>query len=151
MRCVVTRALVLLVALAATHPHHTLDCYTQPAACSAALQWGRARRRHDAARIHRMRVDLTRRYQASSTTAIRVACAVYTLPCGTFLRVARCESTFDPFARNGRYLGLFQLGGSHLADPIIEASSWSDPYANALHTARFVKAHGWSHSQWECF
>lgn len=141
-------AVVLLVALAAT-THAPIDCAQRPAACQRALRWQRIERAHLARENHALHGDLERRFAGTSTTAIRVACVTYNVSCGTLLRVARCESSLDPFARNGRYLGLFQLGGFHLQDPVIEASSPFDPYANALHTARYVSAHGWG-TQWDC-
>lgn len=128
-----------------------LRCASQPLGCQHAIAWARQRRAHDALVIRGLRRDVHKRFAPSSSTAIRLACSVYQVACGTFFRVARCESSLDPYARNGGHLGLFQLGGFHLDDPIFRVAGPFDPYANALHTARYVKAHGWSHGQWECF
>lgn len=42
-------------------------------------------------------------------------CAVFGTWCGQALEVARCESHFDVHARNGQYLGLFQMGARERA------------------------------------
>jgi hypothetical protein len=126
-----------------------LRCAAQPVACEKALRWQQAQRRRLTREVRHLRVDVSRRFAETSTSAIRVACAAYRVSCSDLFRVARCESSLDPFATNGRYLGLFQLGPAHLSDPVIRATSPFNPYANAIHTARYVAAHGWG-SQWEC-
>jgi hypothetical protein len=39
-------------------------------------------------------------------------CSVFGSDCGEAVAVARCESRLDTRARNGQYLGLFQMGSS---------------------------------------
>lgn len=53
------------------------------------------------------------------------------------LRVASCESGFNPKARNGYYVGVFQIGGG-------------SPFAreNVEHAKRMRDARGWQ--PWEC-
>lgn len=83
--------------------------------------------------------------------AILLACQVERVSpgaCQSFLRVAFCESRLDPRAINGQYKGLFQLSARHRSDPIIRALGWRDAYAEALHTVRYVKRHGWG--EWQC-
>lgn len=137
------------VAHALDQHHPRLRCAAQPVACERAISWQQAQRRRLTREVRHLRSDVERRFAATSTSAIRVACAAYRVSCSDLFRVARCESSLDPFATNGRYLGLFQLGPSHLSDPVIQATSPFNPYANAIHTARYVAAHGWG-SQWEC-
>ncbi len=57
--------------------------------------------------------------------------------------VSWCESTHNPFAQNGRYKGLFQLGWSPFG------FSPFDPVANALSAAMTVR-HDGSWRQWQC-
>jgi hypothetical protein len=56
--------------------------------------------------------------------------------------VARCESTFNPFALNGRYRGLLQFSWAPFG------FSPFDPVASALSTAAVVRREGWR--RWEC-
>lgn len=66
--------------------------------------------------------------------------------CAAALEVAWCESRFDTHARNGQYLGLFQMG------------SWerrtfghgSSPYAQARAAYRYFVRTGRDWSPWEC-
>lgn len=83
--------------------------------------------------------------------AILLACRAENVPagaCQSFLTVAWCESRLNRLATNGQYKGLFQLSARHRSDPIIRLLGWRDAYANALHTVRYVKAHGWH--EWQC-
>lgn len=61
---------------------------------------------------------------------------------GELRAVAWCESRYFPFAVNGRYRGLFQLGWRPFG------FSPYDPVASALSAALTVKREGWR--QWEC-
>lgn len=45
-----------------------------------------------------------------SEQAVRLAAIAYGLPEERMLRIARCESTLNPSASSGPYLGLFQFG-----------------------------------------
>lgn len=83
--------------------------------------------------------------------AIVLACRTESVPagaCQSFMVVAWCESRMNRLATNGQYKGLFQLSARHRADPIIRALGWQDAYANALHTVRYVKRHGFG--EWQC-
>lgn len=67
--------------------------------------------------------------------ALAVAAATYGVPEAKLRRVATCESTLNPKARNGRYVGLFQFGL-----PLWRATPYgrfprTDPYAAALAAA----------------
>lgn len=83
--------------------------------------------------------------------AITLAChdeGVTDGACAGFRRVAWCESRLDPNATNGQYKGLFQLSPRHRSDPIIVALGWHSAYGEAVHTIRYVVAHGWG--EWSC-
>jgi hypothetical protein len=64
--------------------------------------------------------------------------------------VARCESTLNPFAVNGRYLGLFQLGSPGMLDTFYDMG-YGSPF-NVWEAADFTAiqfARGRS-SAWSC-
>jgi hypothetical protein len=92
---------------------------------------------------HQARLLASRRWRPTVDYAIRLAAAVAGVPAGELYAVARCESGLSPFARNGRYQGLFQLGW----DPF--GFSPFDPVANALSAALTVRRDG-SWRQWSC-
>jgi hypothetical protein len=86
---------------------------------------------------------LKRQWRPTVDYAIRLAAAVTGVSATELYAVARCESGLSPYASNGRYLGLFQLGW----DPF--GFSPFDPVANALSAALTVKRDGgWR--QWTC-
>lgn len=67
--------------------------------------------------------------------ALTIAAATYGVSEAKLRRVATCESTLNPNARNGRYLGLFQFGL-----PLWNATPYgdfsrADPYAASLAAA----------------
>lgn len=68
-------------------------------------------------------------------------------------RVAWCESRWDPDARNGDYLGLFQLGPAYY-DAIRSYGDgklrWSDPDVNAQAARDGYVMNDKSWAQWEC-
>lgn len=72
-------------------------------------------------------------------------------PCGLgsqALRVARCEAgpRLSPWARNGRYLGIFQVSDHWRAT--VPGFAWN-PWAQSRHAYRVYRlTGGWSH--WEC-
>lgn len=80
--------------------------------------------------------------------AIHLASKAFGVPLKDMRTVAKCESTFNPYARNGKYLGLFQAGPAFWAATPFTAFDRTDPYANALATAMVVASEGWG--QWEC-
>jgi hypothetical protein len=85
---------------------------------------------------------LKRRWRPTVDYALRLASRAFRVPYAALRAVARCESTFNPFAANGRYRGLLQLSWSPLG------FSPFDPVASALSTAAVVRREGWR--RWEC-
>jgi hypothetical protein len=96
--------------------------------------------RHQTARL---RVVIRRRWRPTVDYAIRLASAVTGVPADELYAVARCESGLSPYARNGRYLGLFQLGWAPFG------FSPFDPVASALSAAVTVR-HDGGWRQWSC-
>jgi hypothetical protein len=102
--------------------------------------WRYQQRTHQYQQTRRL---LRRTWHPTVSYALRLASAVTGVPYTELSAVAWCESRHFPFARNGRYKGLFQLGWSPFGlDPY-------DPVANALSAALTV-AHDGSWRQWEC-
>jgi hypothetical protein len=62
--------------------------------------------------------------------------------------VARCESTLNPYATNGQYVGLFQFGAPLWNQTPYRNFSRTDPYA-ASQAAAWAFARGWA-SHWSC-
>ena len=94
-------------------------------------------------RANRQIIRLKRPWRVTSLYAIALASRVEGVPESEMLAVARCESTLNPFAVNGKYRGLFQLGWSPFG------FSPYDPVANALSAAATVR-HDGSWRQWSC-
>lgn len=67
--------------------------------------------------------------------ALRIAAATYGVPEDKLRRVARCESTLNPKARNGQYVGLFQFGSYLWGKTPYARFSRTDPHAAALAAA----------------
>lgn len=67
--------------------------------------------------------------------ALVVAAATYRVPVDRLRRVATCESTLNPAATNGRYVGLFQFGETLWNATPYGSFERSDPYAAALAAA----------------
>lgn len=88
----------------------------------------------------------TARAEARTERAARAICRVFRHHCHDALRVARCESGLRTTARNGQYLGLFQMGAwerrtyGH-GDSALEQ-------ARAAH--RYFVASGRDWSPWTC-
>jgi hypothetical protein len=99
------------------HPWLLTDPDVGPAA-RRQLRLHRASLRAHATAARRLQRRLerertTRRLQAVRKAGPRKAiCHVFGPYCGQALRVARCESGLSVGARNGQYLGLFQMGSS---------------------------------------
>ena len=89
------------------------------------------------------------RHTPTVREALTIASIAYGVPRQELSAVAWCESTHRPWARNGRYRGLFQEGPMFEAGPYGRAglSVWS-PYASAMTAAYTVQREGWV--QWEC-
>lgn len=83
--------------------------------------------------------------------AITLASVVYGVSRRELEDVAWCEARLQPTARNGGYLGLFQLGaGFRARSPFFAVAGLNpySPYVNALAAARVVARDGWR--EWEC-
>ena len=67
--------------------------------------------------------------------ALRIAAATYGVSEDKLRRVAKCESTLNPKARNGQYVGLFQFGMPLWRATPYGKFSRTDPHAAALAAA----------------
>lgn len=76
----------------------------------------------------------------------RVICAVFGKYCGQALRVATCESGLTEWARNGQYLGLFQMGSYARAR---YGHAWN-PWTQARAAFRYFVDSGRDWSPWAC-
>jgi hypothetical protein len=97
-------------------------------------------------RTHQLAVAkslLRKRWHPTVEYALHLASAVSGVSYWALRSVSWCESTHNPFASNGRYKGLFQLGWSPFG------LSPFDPIASAL-SAAFTVRHDGSWRQWEC-
>jgi soluble lytic murein transglycosylase-like protein len=103
-------------------------------ALRSQLEIERRRHRQDVIRLRR-----TPHAPPSVDHALRLAAAAYGVPAAKLRRVAQCESTLNPKATNGRYVGLFQFG-----TPLWKATPYgrfsrADPYAAAAAAAWALK------------
>lgn len=156
---VVAVTLAVLAASARASRSTPARCTTVEA-CRRAVEWQKAERTRLASAVawqREQRVELARHRWRTPTAedAITLAALVTHQSEQGLRRLLGCESTgdttghrFDPRATNGRYLGLGQLGGHHLADPIIRRLGWWNPYASAMHVARYIAQHG--EGEWQC-
>lgn len=115
-----------------------VECRGELRKAYAAVEWQRSARWHASASTSRD-VVLDAIHWASHQTGV---------PATQLTAIAACESHLFFLAHNGQYLGVWQLGTLHRSDPIFRVVPWMDPYAQAIHVARFIKAHG--ESQWQC-
>jgi hypothetical protein len=76
----------------------------------------------------------------------RVICTVFGKYCGQALRVAKCESGLSEWARNGQYLGLFQMGSYARAR---YGHAWN-PWTQARAAYRYFVDSGRGWGPWEC-
>lgn len=76
-----------------------------------------------------------------------VICRVFGRDCGEALRVAMCESNYHTWARNGQYLGLFQMGSSERR---LYGHHYSSPWVQARAAKRYFVASGRDWSPWTC-
>lgn len=87
---------------------------------------------------HRQAVTQLRRTSRSVNRvdhALNIAAATYGVSASRLRRVATCESTLNPNAKNGRYLGLFQFGTPLWRATPYRSFSRTDPYAAAAAAA----------------
>lgn len=111
----------------------------------------RAQLRKERVQADHLRAELRAARQAARPSvdhAIHLAAKAFGVDLRAMRTVARCESTFNPYARNGKYLGLYQAGPAFWAATPFTAFDRTDPYANALATAMVVSREGWG--QWSC-
>lgn len=76
----------------------------------------------------------------------QVICHVFGRYCSQALNVSWCESRWHTGARNGQYLGLFQMGTHERAQYGDGRDAWSESVAAAAYFA----ASGRDWSPWEC-
>lgn len=114
----------------------------------------RAKRRLAVTRVkaERARRALAARKATTRLAALRAAhprkaiCAVFGPHCGEALRVAHCESRLSTNARNGHYLGLFQMGSSERS--LFGHGGTAYEQARAAH--RYFVRSGRDWSPWSC-
>ena len=108
----------------------------------SAQTWA-ARYRQRTRQLQSVRALLHRRWHPTVDYALRLASAVSGVSYWQLRSVSYCESHHFPFAQNGRYKGIFQLGWNPFG------FSPYDPIANALSAALTV-VHDGGWRQWEC-
>jgi hypothetical protein len=106
-------------------------------------RWWAARYHYRSRQLFHTRVRLRHRWHPTVTYALRLASAVTGVSYWQLRSVSYCESHHFPFASNGKYKGIFQLGWSPFG------LSPFDPIANALSAAMTVR-HDGSWRQWQC-
>lgn len=99
--------------------------------------------RYRTSQLQQARRALHHRWQPTVDYALRLASAVFGVSYWELRSVSYCESHHHPWASNGRYRGLFQLGWAPFG------MSPYDPVANALSAAQTV-SHDGSWRQWTC-
>lgn len=130
-----------------TTPHSGTDATTgdvqvaitlcDPTAAALRAQLRRERAIH-AGELRRLRTELRaarRTWRPTVQHAISLAAATYGVPATKLTRVATCESTLNPTAQSGRYLGLYQFGLPLWHRTPYGAFDRTDPYAAALAAA----------------
>lgn len=86
--------------------------------------------------------DLAAEPERLSTPAI--ICRVFRSHCREALRVAWCESRWRIYARNGQYLGVFQMGRAERARFGFAWNAWTQARA----ARRYYRLAGWQ--PWTC-
>lgn len=110
-------------------------------------EWRRRWRVEHRANVRHARiVRRLRRELSVRLSPAEAVCAVFGSHCSQALRVAECESHLYPGARNGQYLGVFQMGESERekyghGPTVIE---------QARAAYRYFAASGFDWSPWEC-
>lgn len=83
----------------------------------------------------------------SNTTSVkRIICGIFGPYCQQALRVSWCESRWQTTARNGQYLGLFQMGDYARA----RYGHGSDPWTQAEAAFRYFADSGFRWGPWSC-
>jgi hypothetical protein len=112
---------------------------------TAQLRWTRRELKETLAAIatRERRREARRITSASPVQAIQRVFGDYAYQA---LAVARCESGLSTWARNGQYLGLFQMGSNERAT----YGHGSTPHAQAVAAHRYFVASGRDWSPWGC-
>ena len=116
------------------------------------LQLHRASLRSHLQHVDHLRTRLARDAATRQLQAIKKAgprraiCHVFRNQCSEALRVARCESGLRPTARNGQYLGLFQMGTSERH----RFGHGRTAYRQAQAAHRYFVVSGRDWSPWSC-
>jgi hypothetical protein len=104
------------------------------------------------ARVAAAKAALRKQARARRLAALRQAspreaiCSVFGRYCGQALQVASCESGLTTTARNGQYLGLFQMGSSERR--LFGHGATAIEQVRAAH--RYFVASGRDWSPWSC-
>ena len=85
-------------------------------------------------------------HAATENSAKRAICHVFGRYCGEALRVSWCESHWRTDARNGQYVGLFQMGARERE----LYGNGTGAYAQARAAFRYFRASGRDWSPWSC-
>lgn len=98
-------------------------------------------------------VRVVRRELAETRAALRpkprsvpaIICQVFGQSCSKAVAVARCESTLSVYARNGQYVGLFQMGARERQ---MYGGSSMDAWEQTRAAYAYYRRAGWG--PWEC-
>jgi hypothetical protein len=120
-----------------------------------AMRQLQSHRRHQVSvrqRIAAARATIAKQQRVRRLAAVRatapeaVICRVFGEHCRDAVAVARCESRLQTWARNGQYIGLFQLGASERL--LFGHGESAESQARAAH--RYFVASGRDWSPWSC-
>jgi hypothetical protein len=84
--------------------------------------------------------------RGNATPEARAICTTFGRYCSQALRVAGCESGLSIWAKNGQYLGLFQMGSYARA----RYGHGSNPWAQARAAYHYFLDSGQDWSPWSC-
>ena len=76
-----------------------------------------------------------------------IICRVFKGYCHEAINVVWCESTLSPFAANGQFRGMFQMGSSERAR---YGHSNNNAWIQARSAFKYFRASGSDWSPWEC-
>jgi hypothetical protein len=85
-------------------------------------------------------------HAASESGEAHAICATFGRYCSQAIRVASCESHLSIWARNGQYLGLFQMGAYARAR---YGHAWN-AWAQARAAYQYFRDSGYSWGPWAC-
>ncbi|MCS7007109.1 MAG: hypothetical protein RMM28_04615 [Thermoleophilia bacterium] len=130
-----------------THPELLRSPRTRPIALRALRQAER-RLARSTRTVRRLRNAILSREQEQlrALPPRKAICRVFGRYCSQALEVAWCESRLLPSARNGEYLGLFQMGGTERR----LFGHGPTPYEQARAAYRYFVRSGRDWSPWGC-